>query len=66
MKECRECDFDKKDYEDVKVRLAVVESKVKKIEENIEQILTITNWLVRTIIGGFITAIIAFLVRGGV
>lgn len=37
LEKYNECEIDKKDYENVKIRLAIVESKVEKIEENIEK-----------------------------
>lgn len=51
--------------QNVEIRLAVVESKVAKIEENIEKILNNTNWLVKSIVGGIIAAALAFLLKGG-
>lgn len=70
MERCKECEAYRKEndeeVENLKIRVAVVESKVIKIEENIEKILNNTNWLVKSIVGGFIAAIITFLVKGGV
>ena len=54
MEHCRECEEAKQEVQDIQVRLAVVESKVAKIEENIEKILSNTNWLVKSIVGGMI------------
>ncbi|WP_255288208.1 hemolysin XhlA family protein, partial [Bacillus thuringiensis] len=65
MEHCRECEEAKQDVQDIQVRLAVVESKVAKIEENIEKILSNTNWLVKSIVGGMIAALLAFLLKGG-
>lgn len=65
MGQCGECEETKQDVQDMQVRLAVVESKVSKIEENIEKILSNTNWLVKSIVGGMIAALLAFLLKGG-
>ncbi|PEK29385.1 hypothetical protein CN568_19030 [Bacillus pseudomycoides] len=65
LEKYNECEIDKKDYENVKIRLAIVESEVEKIEENIEKILSNTNWLVKTIVGGIIATILTFLLKGG-
>ena len=47
MEHCRECEEAKQEVQDIQVRLAVVESKVAKIEENIEK--SNTNWLVKAL-----------------
>lgn len=65
MDTCRECEENKTKMQNVEIRLAVVESKVAKNEENIEKILNNTNWLVKSIVGGIIAAILAFLLKGG-
>jgi len=62
---CKECEENKSKTQNVEIRLAVVESKVAKIEENIEKILNNTNWLVKSIVGGIIAVILAFLLKGG-
>ena len=63
MEHCRECE-EAKQVQDIQVRLAVVESKVAKIEENIEKILSNTNWLVKSIVGGMIATLLAFVLKG--
>ena len=65
MGQCGECEETKQEVQDMQVRLAVVESKVSKIEENIEKILSNTNWLVKSIVGGMIAALLACLLKGG-
>ena len=65
MDKCKECEENKSKTQNVEIRLAVVESKVAKIEENIEKILNNTNWLVKSIVGGIIAVILAFLLKGG-
>ncbi|MCU4989973.1 hemolysin XhlA family protein [Bacillus cereus] len=65
MEKCRECEESKTKMQNVEIRLAVVESKVAKIEENIEKILNNTNWLVKSIVGGIIAAVLAFFLKGG-
>ena len=64
MEHCRECEEAKQEVQDIQVRLAVVESKVAKIEENIEKILSNTNWLVKSIVGGMIATLLAFVLKG--
>lgn len=55
---------------DVKVRLAVAESNIKGIQEDISTIKDDTRWLRRTITGSLIavgiTAIIAIIKTGGI
>lgn len=50
---------------DVKTRIAVAESNIKEIREDISGIKDNTTWILRLIIGGIIGAIITFLASGG-
>lgn len=53
------------DVSDLKVRMAVAESNIKEIKEDVSSIKDNTTWILRLIIGGFIGAIIAFTIQGG-
>lgn len=53
------------DMTDVKTRLAVAESNIREIREDISGIKDNTTWILRLIIGGLIMAVIAFLINGG-
>ncbi|NLY80371.1 MAG: hemolysin activation protein [Lysinibacillus sp.] len=46
------------EMDDVKVRLAVAESNIDRVEKNIMEIKDDTRWLRRTITGAIITGII--------
>lgn len=66
MERCKDCENNKSQIQSMEVRLAVVESKVIKIEESIEKISANTTWILRIIIGAIITALIGLLLKGGV
>lgn len=66
MEKCNECKGQETKIQAMEVRLAVVESKVTKIEESIEKISANTTWILRIIIGAIITALIGLLLKGGV
>ncbi|MEG7861216.1 hypothetical protein DXB51_14620 [Bacillus cereus] len=66
VEQCKDCEGNKKQIQNMEVRLAVVESKVIKIEESIEKISANTTWILRIIIGAIITALIGLLLKGGV
>ncbi|WGT38231.1 hemolysin XhlA family protein [Lysinibacillus sp. 1 U-2021] len=53
------------DMTDVKTRLAVAESNIKEIREDIGGIKDNTTWILRLLIGGLISAIFAFIIKGG-
>jgi len=53
------------DMTDVKTRIAVAESNIREIREDISGIKDNTTWILRLVIGGLIGAAIAFLVGGG-
>lgn len=54
-----------KDMVDVKTRLAVAESNIKDIKEDVSDIKNNTVWIIRLIVGGIVTAILGFLINGG-
>ncbi|MEK4697925.1 hemolysin XhlA family protein [Bacillus sp. FSL M8-0063] len=66
VEKCKDCESNKSQIQGMEVRLAVVESKVIKIEESIEKISANTTWILRIIIGAIITALIGLLLKGGV
>ena len=53
------------DMTDMKTRVAVAESNIKEIREDISGIKDNTTWILRLVIGGIIGAIITFLASGG-
>ncbi len=54
------------DMVDVKTRLAVAESNIKDMREDISAIKSNTTWILRSIIGGIMGAVLSFILRGGV
>ncbi|ESU71113.1 hemolysin activation protein [Geobacillus thermopakistaniensis] len=54
------------DMIDVKTRLAVAESNIKDMREDISAIKSNTTWILRLIIGGIVGAVLSFILRGGV
>ena len=54
------------DMVDVKTRLAVAESNIKDMREDISAIKSNTTWILRLIIGGIVGAVLSFILRGGV
>ncbi|MED4888925.1 hemolysin XhlA family protein [Lysinibacillus fusiformis] len=53
------------DMTDVKTRLAVAESNIKEIREDIGGIKDNTTWILRLLIGGLVGALVAFIIKGG-
>jgi len=53
------------DMTDVKTRLAVAESNIKEIREDIGGIKDNTTWILRLVVGGLIGAILTFILNGG-
>lgn len=53
------------DMTDVKTRLAVAESNIKEIREDIGGIKDNTTWILRLLIGGLVGAMVAFIIKGG-
>jgi hypothetical protein len=54
------------DMVDVKTRLAVAESNIKDIKEDITSIKNNTAWIIRLIVGAIIMAILGFISQGGI
>jgi hypothetical protein len=54
------------DMVDVKTRLAVAESNIKDMREDISAIKNNTTWILRLIVGGIVGALLTFIIRGGV
>ncbi|WJQ07668.1 hemolysin XhlA family protein [Geobacillus stearothermophilus] len=54
------------DMVDVKTRLAVAESNIKDMREDIGTIKNNTIWILRLIIGGIVGAVLSFIIRGGI
>jgi hypothetical protein len=54
------------DMVDVKTRLAVAESSIKDIKEDLSSIKTNTTWLLRIIVGAIIMSVLGLIIKGGV
>jgi Haemolysin XhlA len=54
------------DMVDIKTRLAVAESNIKDMREDIAAIKNNTTWILRIILGAIITGLLGLLVKGGV
>ncbi|KIQ95203.1 hemolysin XhlA [Anoxybacillus thermarum] len=59
-------DMLRSDMVDVKTRLAVAESNIKDMREDISAIKSNTTWILRLIIGGIVGALLTFIIQGGV
>lgn len=59
-------DMLRNDMVDVKTRLAVAESNIKDMREDIGTIKSNTTWILRLIIGGIMGAVLSFILKGGV
>lgn len=53
------------DMTDMKTRLAVAESNIKEIREDLGGIKDNTTWILRLLIGGLASAVLAFIIKGG-
>lgn len=53
------------DMSDVKTRLAVAESNIKDVREDLSSIKNNTTWILRLIIGAVIMAVLALIFKGG-
>jgi hypothetical protein len=53
------------DMVDIKTRLAVAESNIKDMREDISAIKSNTTWILRLIIGGIVGAVLSYIIRGG-
>ena len=54
------------DMTDVKTRLAVAESNIKDVREDLTSIKANTTWILRIVIGAIISAVLALILKGGV
>lgn len=54
------------DVSDIKTRLAVAESNIKDVKEDISSIKGNTTWTLRIIIGAIILALMGLILKGGV
>lgn len=53
------------DMTDVKTRLTVAEPNIKEIREDLGWIKDNTTWILRLLIGGLASAVLAFIIKGG-
>lgn len=53
------------DISDLKTRLAVAERDISVIMKKLDKIDSNTTWIVRLLVGGFVVAILGFVIRGG-
>jgi hypothetical protein len=53
------------DMVDVKTRLAVAESNIKDMREDISAIKNNTTWILRLIVGGIVGVLLTFMFQGG-
>jgi hypothetical protein len=53
------------DMVDVKTRLAVAESNIKDMREDISAIKNNTIWILRLIVGGIVGVLLTFMFQGG-
>ena len=53
------------DVVELKTKVAVAESNIKEIKQDIDGIKDNTTWILRLVVGGIIGAILAFIYSGG-
>lgn len=53
------------DMVDVKTRLAVAESNIKDMREDIHTIKGNTTWILRIIVGAIVAALLGLILKGG-
>ncbi|MCI1615891.1 hemolysin XhlA family protein [Heyndrickxia oleronia] len=51
---------------EVKTRLAVAESTIKDLKEDIASIKSNTTWILRIVIGAVISSILGLIIHGGI
>jgi hypothetical protein len=56
----------RQDIVDIKSRLAVAESSIKDIKEDLSSIKSNTTWIIRLIIGAIVLAMLGFISQGGI
>ncbi|UYZ01179.1 hemolysin XhlA family protein [Peribacillus frigoritolerans] len=54
------------DMTEVKTRLAVAESNIKDVKEDISSIKSNTTWILRIIVGAIILALLGLIFKGGI
>ncbi|MDW7617887.1 hemolysin XhlA family protein [Peribacillus simplex] len=54
------------DMSDVKTRLAVAESNIKDVKEDISSIKSNTTWILRIIVGAIVLALLGLIFKGGI
>jgi len=54
------------DVSELKTRMAVAESNIKDIREDITSIKSNTTWILRLIIGAIVTGVLGLLIKGGI
>lgn len=54
------------DMTDVKTRLAVAESNIKDVKEDISSIKSNTTWILRIIVGAIVLALLGLIFKGGI
>jgi hypothetical protein len=54
------------DVIDLKTRMAVAESNIKDMREDITSIKNNTTWILRIIIGALVGALVTFIIKGGI
>lgn len=54
------------DVADLRTRMAVAESNIENVKEDLTSIKNNTTWILRLIIGAFVMALIGLLIKGGV
>ena len=53
------------DLNALKIRLAVAESSIKEIKEDVSSIKDNTTWILRLVVGGLVGGVITFISQGG-
>lgn len=53
------------DVSNIKTRMAVAESNIKDIKDDISSIKSNTNWILRLIVGAIVGAILSLIIKGG-
>ncbi|WP_121605506.1 hemolysin XhlA family protein [Virgibacillus sp. Bac332] len=56
----------KHDVTELKTRMAVAESNIKDVKEDISSIKNNTTWILRLIIGAFVMALLGLIIKGGI
>lgn len=51
---------------DVRTRLAVAESNIKDVKEDISSIKSNTTWILRIVVGAIVSAVLTLIIKGGI